>query len=239
MTAYKVVRFLDGEPSQAEALRARWTRVLAAAAERAPTTGRPRRVALAVPLELPDLSPPRFAAIDLQWFADARGARANEVWLEAIDPDLCLGSSLFAAGSGQVVAEEVVRRGSEYLDTRWEVGGDRYKMMSFGRRDPRLTLQEFSTRWRDEAGRFGTEEIPAEVRGLAYVQNHPVPLDDGWFLDAVNEVWFERLDDLRRRGAWFAARQEAALRSGAASFMSPTETWSMFVRESPLTPPGW
>ena len=77
MTAYKVVRFLDGEPSQAEALRARWTRALAAAAERVPTTGRPRRVALAVPMELPDLSPPRFAAIDLQWFADAREARAN------------------------------------------------------------------------------------------------------------------------------------------------------------------
>ena len=71
------------------------------------------------------------------------------------------------------------------------------------------------------------------------MQNHPVPLDDGWFLDAVNEVWFERLDDLRRRAAWFAARQQAALRSGAVSFMSPTETWSMFVRESPLTPPGW
>jgi hypothetical protein len=137
MTAYKVVRFLGGEPSQAEVLRARWTRALAAAADRAPTTGRPRRVALAVPLELPDLSPPRFAAIDLQWFADARGAHANEVWLETIDPDLCLGSSLFAAGSGQVVAEEVVRRGSEYLDTRREVGGERYKMMSFGKRNPR------------------------------------------------------------------------------------------------------
>jgi hypothetical protein len=45
----------------------------------------------------------------------------------------------------------------------------------------------------------------------------------------VNEVWFERLDHLRLRQAWFADRPAAA-----TGFMSPTERWSMFVRESPL-----
>jgi hypothetical protein len=258
---WKVLRFLAGEPSRAEDLRARWTDALAAAAGGAPAGGRPVRVALAVPIELPDLPPtanrgalsgispdnapqfatprPRFAAVDEQWFVDAAGALANDAWLATIDPELCAGSASFAAGSCLVVAEEVVLRGREYLDTRWAVGGERYKMMSFGKRNPRVTLREFSTRWRNEAGRLGPTSIPADVRGLAYVQNHPVPLDGReWPLDAVNEVWFERLEDLGRRVAWFAARQDAALRSGAVRLMSPTETWSMYVRESVLTPPG-
>lgn len=182
----------------------------------------------------------RFAAIDEQWFVNAPEALANEACLGSVCPDLCTGSPSFGAGSCQVIAEEIVLRGREYLDSRWELRGERYKMMSFGKRNPRLTLREFSARWRAEAGRLGSGEIPAGVRGLAYVQNHPVPRDghDDWPLDAVNEVWFERLDDLARRGVWFAARQDAAVRSGAESFMSPTETWSIYVRESPLSPPG-
>jgi len=76
-----------------------------------------------------------------------------------------------------------------------------------------------------------SEAIPDDVRGLAYVQNHPVVVDGHeWAFDAVNEVWFERLDHLRLRQAWFADRPVAA----TAGFMSPTERWSMFVLESPL-----
>jgi hypothetical protein len=224
VTAVKVVRFLDHPP---EPLRSRWEHALAAGAGRPP--GRPTRVAVATPLDLPELPAPPFAAIDVQWFPDTAAALANDAWLASVDPDL-LGD-----GSCRIVAEEVVRRGQDYLDARWRVGGDRFKMMSFGRRDPALTPQEFSARWRGEAGRLGAEPIPDEVRGLAYVQNHPVPLDGHeWPFDAVNEVWFERLDHLRQRGAWFAPRQEAALRSDAQPFMSPTATWSMFVRESPV-----
>jgi hypothetical protein len=33
-----------------------------------------------------------------------------------------------------VVAEEVVLRGRDYLGARWDVGGERFKMMSAGRR---------------------------------------------------------------------------------------------------------
>jgi hypothetical protein len=240
---YKVLRFVAGERSQAQVLRARWAAALATPAGGAPAHGRPVRVALGVPVEVPDvpdLPPPRFAAVDEQWFVDAPGALANDAWLATVDPGLCAGSVSFGAGSCVVVAEEVVLRGPEYLDTRWELGGERYKMMSFGKRNPALTPREFSTGWRAEASHLGSGEIPADVRGLAYVQNHPVPLDGhDWPLDAVNEVWFERLDDLGRRAAWFAARTDAALRSGAVSLMSPTETWSMYVRESVLTPTGW
>jgi hypothetical protein len=108
-------------------------------------------------------------------------------------------------------------------------------MTSFGKRNPELTLAEFSARWQSQAGRLGEEEIPADLRGLAYVQNHPVPVEGReWPFDAINEVYFEQLDHLQRRRAYFAAKQDAAARSSAESFISPTQRWSMFVREWPL-----
>jgi hypothetical protein len=215
--AVKVVRFHAGGPDPAGALEADWARALAGD----PAEGRPVRVALAVPLALPGLPPPRFAAVDCQWFADAAGAEANRAWLEAAGPDLGAGT-----GSLRVVTEEVVLRGQAWLDARWAAGGERYKMMSCGRRDPALPAGELSARWRREAGRLGAEEIPEAVRGRAYAQNHPLARDGADRpLDAVNEVWFDRLVDLRRRGAWFAARQDAARALWA-------ETWSLYLRET-------
>ncbi len=224
MTAFKVVRFLGGESSQPDTLRAFWARALGGD----PAAGRPVRVALGVPLALPGLPPPPFAAVDLQWFTDVDAALANEAWLRSVDPDA-------GTGAARIVVEEVVVRGPEYLDARWRLGGERYKMLSFGRRDRRLTPAQFSARWRGEAGRLGGEAIPDDVRGLAYVQNHPVPLaGHEWPFDAVNEVYVGCLEDLRRRAGWFAARLEATPRAGAEPFMSPAETWSLCVRESAL-----
>lgn len=215
---FKVVRFLDVDPPD---LQERWARALEA---KRTGLGRPRRVAVAAPLAGFPAAP--FAAVDVQWFADLIGALANEAWFTEAGPDLALDSG------SRVVAEEVVLRGEAYLGERWAAGGDRYKMMSFGKRDPRLTLPEFSARWRSEAGRLGADAIPDEVRGLAYVQNHPVPVDDHeWPFDAVNEVWFERLDHLRLRQAWFTDRPTAAATKG---FMARGRTWSMFLRESPV-----
>lgn len=245
MSAVKVVRFLSGPPGLADDLRALWGRALGAGpgASAAPggpaAAGRPVRVALGVPLTLPELAPPPYAAVDVQWFASSAAALANDPWLQGTAPDLALDAPPLAAGSCRVVADEVVLRGADYLAARWRAGGDRYKMLSFGRRNPELTPEEFSARWRGEAGRLGAEQIPEDVRGEAYVQNHPVARDGPeWPLDAVNEVWFDRLDLLRRRGAWLAARQDEALRSGAVGFLSPTEVWSIAVREVVLTAPG-
>jgi len=218
--AVKLVRFHAGGPERAGALEAGWARALADP----PAAGRPVRVALAVPLALPGLPPPRFVAVDCQWFADAAVAEADRAWLEAAGPDLRA-----STGSLQVVTEEVVLRGQEWLDARWSAGGERYKMMSCGRRDPALAAPELSARWRREAGRFGSEEIPEAVRGQAYAQNHPLAPDGADRpLDAVNEVWFDRLADLRRRATWFAARLDAARGLWV-------ETWSLYLRETILS----
>jgi hypothetical protein len=216
-TAVKVVRFHAGGPEQAGILEAGWARALA----RGPATGRPVRVTLGVPLALAVLPAPRFAAVDCQWFPDASDAEANEAWLQAAGPDLAAGP-----GSLQLATEEVVLRGQDWLDARWAAGGERYKMMSCGRRDRALTAEQLSARWRREAGHFGAEAIPDAVRGQAYAQNHPLALDGADRpLDAVNEVWFDRMADLRRRGAWFAARPPA-------SSSLWTATWSLYLRET-------
>jgi len=230
---FKVLRFLDAEPSWLDGLGSRWEMALASGS----SAGAPSRVAVATPLHLPGLAPAPFAAIDVQWFDALDEAIGNDGWLAAVDPELCVGSQALGIRSCRVIAEEIVVRGPDYLEARWRKGGERYKMTSFGKRNPELTLAQFSARWRSQAGRLGDEEIPADVRGLAYVQNHAI-LTGGreWPFDAVNEVYFERLGDLQRRRAYFAARQDAAARSAAESFVSPTERWSMFVRESPVRP---
>jgi hypothetical protein len=238
MTAAKVVRLLTGADwvSLPTVLRRHWTGVLSAGPDVA-APGRPHRVALSEPLDLPGLPPPRFGAVDIQWFADTKDAQANEAWLRGADPALCVGSALLGDGSVELIAEEFVLRGQDYYAARWAQGGERYKMMSFGRRNPALTPAEFSVRWRNQAGRLGGDDIPEDVRGLAYVQDHPIPSEDReWPLDAVNEVYFERIEHLRRRAEWFAARQEAALRTEAESFMAPTGTGSLYLREVSVAP---
>jgi hypothetical protein len=215
MTAVKVVRFLDAVPEGG--LVGAWERATACC----PESGRPERVAVGVPVELDGLTGAGFAGVDVQWFAGEDGALVNEAWLVHVG---------LGVAAALVVAEEVVVRGHDYLAARWAGGGERYKMLSFGRRNPRWTPAEFSARWKHDAGSVGGAPIPDEVRGLAYVQNHPLSGRE-WPFDAVNEVWFERLDDMRRRGEYLATRLAAAPHT-ADSLMAPTGNGSMFVRET-------
>ncbi len=179
----------------------------------------PDRVTLATALDLAGLPPPRFAAIEIVWASvDAAGT----------PPDEAMVAGRRDEGVIAVPVDEVVVRGAEALTTRWADAGERFKMMSVGRRNPALTRAEFVERWRTEAGRLGGDRIPDELRGLAYVQNHPRG-DDPPF-DAINEVWFDRLDDLRRRAEWFAARPIPA------DLMSPADCWSLYLRETLVVP---
>ncbi len=132
--------------------------------------------------------------------------------------------------SNVVAAEAVVLRGAEWLERRWRDDGPRFKHMALAVRASGLSAAEFSERWRDHAGRArsssgGSTDIPDDVRGLAYVQNHPLP-DDPSPYDAVNEVYFDDLDGLRRRIEWFrenAIGQVPDELFGATSFMAVQE----------------
>ena len=195
----KVVRFLDEAPGPD-----RWAAVVG-------RPGQPVRVAVGTALSLPGLPPPRFAAVEVLWFGDDTSA-----------------ATWSTEGVLVVAVDEAVVRGADALAARWADGGERFKMMSFGRRNPALTRPEFVERWRAEAGRLGGDPIPDDLRGLAYVQDHP--LGDDPPLDAVNEVWFDRLDDVRRRAEWFAARPIPA------DLMSPAESWSLVLHEVVVSP---
>ncbi|HEY6532315.1 MAG TPA: hypothetical protein VIY72_08435 [Acidimicrobiales bacterium] len=144
---------------------------------------------------LPDLTPDPFAeVVTVEWFETPLGAGS----LAGDEGDL-----------GDVVIEEHVVRGLEWLDARWRDDGDRFKHMAFARRAPSLTVAEFASRWRSHAGTLGGASIPEEIKGRAYAQNLPVPRAAGeWPFDAVNEVWFDDLDGLRRRVEWFQQYHE-------------------------------
>src|SRR5262249_54026217 len=100
---------------------------------------------------------------------------------------------------------EHVLRGQEWLQQRWREGGEKLKHMAIARRADGLTPAQFSDRWKSRAGKVGQVAIPEPARGLAYVQNHPVPVGDGpWAYDALNEVYFDDLEGVRTRMAFFA-----------------------------------
>jgi hypothetical protein len=127
-----------------------------------------------IAFELPGLPAPRFAGVEVLWFEGA-------------------------TPTGAIPVEQEIKRPAPP-----RLGTPPYAMVSVARRDPSLTPADFAERWRAEAGNLGGEVIPDEVRGLAYVQDHPTGDDPPY--DAVNEVWFDDLDSLVRRAEWFAAR---------------------------------
>src|SRR5260221_309289 len=113
-------------------------------------------------------------------------------------------------------------------------GGDdrapKLKQLAIANRAAGLTLPQFLDLWRSRAGRVGAVPIPEAFRGLAYVQNHPQaePGRD-WAYDAINEVYFEEIDDLLARIAYF----EREL-SGPSEDDLVSANWFLAVREEPI-----
>ena len=122
---------------------------------------------------------------------------------------------------GVIIATERAMRGDDWLERRWRHRGLVFKHVAVARRAKGLTPAQFSEAWSSGAGRVQRAGdqlplvIPADVRGCAYVQNHPLPRADGeWIYDAVNEVSFDDVDGLRRRVAWFEANVGAGAEPG-------------------------
>ena len=66
--------------------------------------------------------------------------------------------------------------------------------------------------------------IPQCARGLAYVQNHPVPRAGGeWPYDAITEVWFDDAVSMQARAEWFRENRVADSLFGEALFETLTE----------------
>lgn len=158
---------------------------------------------------------PLHAAIGIAWFRDLAALRPYE----DNEP------------GAVVIAEEHILRGADWLEQRWRDPRPKYKHMALARRAAGLSPAEFSERWRNRPGRVGggptapTLVIPADARGHAYVQNHPIPGLHGRhdaLYDAINEVYFDDIASMQSRLTFFAnhnvAQHDADLVS-EATFM--------------------
>lgn len=193
----------------ADAFAGAWPSAVAALASGA----QPWRLAAGVTLAEFSDPEPVYDGVAIAWFSDAEHLAAFEA-----GPEPGALADLSDPGAGTViVAEELVLRGADWLQAHRRSGAGVLKHLALARRAPGLSPAEFSRRWREHAGRIGGPQpaqsvvIPEPARGLAYVQNHPrARTDDGqWRHDAVNEVYFERPENLRARVDWFRANRPA------------------------------
>ncbi|NKY45734.1 hypothetical protein [Nocardia cerradoensis] len=201
----KRLRFATRSPQLSfDAFARQWPLLCAAAAD-APSGLRPVRVAVCT--VLPELTGPgpRHDGVVAEWFRDIRHLRRHDRWRSGSDDAADVVT--LPDSTAEVIAREHVLRGGEWLERRWDDGGDRLKHMAVAVRAASLTAEEFATRWRAHAGTVrrpgaATVAIPDAARGRAYVQNHPVAATRTAY-DAVNEVYFDDVTGLRTRIDWF------------------------------------
>jgi hypothetical protein len=230
----KRLTFARARGGRSDELEPRWVGALAELSSGAPSEARPERVtALTI---LPKLGPasPRHDLVVVEWFVGDEQVEANAGWasgegrdraaavFDEVEPDPTV-----------IVAEEVVVRGADWLARHWQGSGVAYKHMALARRVPELDPAELSQRWREHAGRLDeTRVIPEDVRGSAYVQDHPRRRAEGeWAYDAVNEVWFDDLEGLQRRVEWFGREASEPLEGGLFS-----ASWFLAGREAVVWP---
>jgi hypothetical protein len=213
-----------------------WTAALARAVAEAPEAVQPLRAVacLALPLE----GEPLHDGISMLWFADVAALQRHERWQRSAGLQPSAAELLDSSRTLELVTREVVLRGAEWLVQRWRSREPKFKHMALARRARGLTAAEFSERWRKRPGQIGGEQtpslaIPEAAKGRAYCQNHPLPdcqsadTDPGY--DAVNEVYFDRLEDMQARIAFFRDHPVAQLDADLVS-----EPAFLIVREQVL-----
>jgi hypothetical protein len=206
----------------------------------APGTACPLRATIATVLR--DLTPQApYDAVGLAWFRDAEHLDRFDRWHDGRSADPVTRSvpvDPATIASVTIAATEQVKRGYEWLNGHWDRGGCAFKHMALARRAAGLSREDFSARWSAHAGRIGATAIPEPVKGVAYVQNHPLATahDGEPPYDAVNEVYFTDLDGLRTRVSWFA--EQAADRGAGAGGGDDliAENWFLAVHEELVTP---
>ena len=191
----KRLSFIDRAPDvAADTFGQAWTQAWADQGA-APPTVRPARVVVCT--TLPDLDGPEAPhdGVAVEWFTDAGHLADHDAWSRSAsgaatsDPISRLVVDRIVVDEGTVVvADEVVLRGADWLARRWVDGGPRFKHMALAQRAAGTSAAEFSDRWHHHAGQVGRSSadggsaptlIPDDVRGQAYVQNHPRPRPHG------------------------------------------------------------
>jgi len=225
----KRIRLVAGKSDLDHAEFSRRWRAAVAAAATAPEPARPVRLTVSTALREVDADQ-RYDGVALEWFTDAAHLLRFEAWLRTPDgqrPERLLSEAAEPGASPVVVADERVARGADWLKGRWRDGGPKIKQLAIARRADSLTLPQFLDLWRSRAGKIGATPIPAALRGLAYIQNHPrVMAGRDSAYDAINEVYFDDADSLLARMAYF----ERELAGGGENDLVAAN-WFLAVRE--------
>jgi hypothetical protein len=202
-----------------------------AAAPEAPPAARPVRVTVAEVIE----------GI-VEGIADETGGEprhrsmATATFADAAQLDAYLGWSGLEPPAEVIVARDHVMRGADWLEQRSQRGGRVLKHVALAKRADGLTLGQMLEGWAGHGGAVqGPGEqavaIPAEIRGLAYVQHRPlVERGHEWPYDAITEVFFDDVDALRARATWFASGP------GAAPQALFRQSWFLALREDQRLP---
>jgi hypothetical protein len=206
----------------------RWRDAVAAAAS-APEAARPIRLTVAT--TLPEVAAnQKYDGVALEWFTDREHLLRFESWLRTPagqTSQRLMGEAVELGASPVVVTDERVARGVDWLEQRWQDAGPKLKQLAIATRADGLTLAQFLDLWRSRAGKIGATPIPEAFRGLAYVQNHPrVEPGRDWAYDAINEVYFDEIDSLLARIAYFERELTGGSETGLVS-----ANWFLAVRE--------
>lgn len=217
-----------------EELSGRW-RDAVAAAPSAPASARPIRLTVSTALSEVAANQ-KYEGVALEWFTSREHLDRFETWLRTPDGQASqrrLGEAVELDASPVVVADERIVRGADWLERRWQDAGPKLKQLAIATRADGLTLSQFLDLWRSRAGKIGAAPIPEAFRGLAYVQNHPqVEAGRDWAYDAINEVYFDEIDSLLARIAYF----ERELTERAETDLVRSN-WFLAVQEEPIEQP--
>jgi hypothetical protein len=170
--------------------------------------------------------------ISMEWFEDKAALQRYEAWQHTSQQKPRV---LDASATRVIDVSEVVLRGAEWLQQHWQQQSVKLKHIALARRAHGLSPAELSARWREKAGTVGGRGqapaivIPDEAKGRAYIQNHPLPRSAEWRYDAINEVYFDDLEAMRARIAFFGTHK---LASADADLFS--ETTFVAVSEHPV-----
>jgi hypothetical protein len=228
----KRITLVNRRPSvAADEFASQWRDAVAASLAALPD--RPTRVAACTVLRGVAADEAPHDGLMVEWFIDAAALARHDAWLrtpEGVATAIGVDALIEPGSVVEIVAEEVVMRGGEWLEQRRRQGGTRWVHMALARRAPGLTPAEFSARWRDHAGQVSARgaatpvAVPDEASGRAYAQSHPVPRPSGeWRYDAVTEVWFDDLAGMSARIEWFRQNLVADDLFAESSFLAVTE----------------
>jgi uncharacterized protein (TIGR02118 family) len=103
------------------------------------------------------------------------------------------------------------------------------KSMTFLKRKPGITKEEFIRHWKD----VHASVVPRIIPGLKrYVQLHPIDMPgfESEF-DGVAEIWWESREAVMKYPAWHEGDEARELREDEAKFIDTTKMFRFFAEE--------